>query len=220
MTGCLALLGGGEWQPDCRDLDLHLLGAAGTEEVVVLPTAAAFEDPSTVVAAATAYFKGLGANVRPLMVLSRPDADEAANADTVRSARFVYLSSGSALHLRSVLKHSALWTAIEEAWRNGAVIAGSSAGAMVLGDPMVDPRGGAYTVGLALIENVAVVPHLSEALEHRTLRLAPHGVRVVGIPEETAIVRDGDGSWQAIGANAGSAVVHLDGAVTALDTLP
>ena len=91
---------------------------------------------------------------------------------------------------------------------------------MVLGDPMVDPRGGAYTVGLALIENVAVVPHLSDALEHRTLRLAPRGVRVLGIPEQTAVVRDGQGSWKAVGANPEAAVVHLDGEVTGLDTLP
>ena len=65
--------------------------------------------------------------------------------------------------------------------QNGAVVAGSSAGAMVLGDPMVDPRGGAYTLGLGLVEQLAVVPHhdtwpLERA--HRTMQLAPRGVPI------------------------------------------
>ena len=57
-------------------------------------------------------------------------------------------AGGSPMHLRSVLKGSAVLAALREAWRGGAVVAGSSAGAMVLTDPMVDPRGGALTVGL------------------------------------------------------------------------
>jgi len=43
--------------------------------------------------------------------------------------------------------------ALLDTWRRGAVVAGSSAGAMVLTDPMVDPRGGALTVGWAWWRN-------------------------------------------------------------------
>ena len=45
------------------------------------------------------------------------------------------------------------------------MLAGSSAGAMVLCDPMVDPRGGAFTLGLGLLADLAVIPahdHWSE----------------------------------------------------------
>ena len=63
------------------------------------------------------------------------------------------------MHLISVLKASAVWEALLEAWRGGCVVAGSSAGAMVLTDPMVDPRGGALTVGLGMVEQLAVIPH-------------------------------------------------------------
>ena len=44
-TGTLALLGGGEWHEECRTLDEELLAAARGNDVVVLPTAAAFEQP-------------------------------------------------------------------------------------------------------------------------------------------------------------------------------
>ena len=62
----------------------------------------------------------------------------------------------------------------------GAVLAGTAAGAMVLCDPMVDPRGGAFTVGLDLIEQVAVVPHFddwSDDKRRRTLQIAPGACR-------------------------------------------
>src|ERR1019366_1359707 len=120
----------------------------------------------------------------------------------LRPASFLYLSGGSPLHLISALKGSAVLSAISDAWRSGAVVAGSSAGAMVLCDPMVDPRGGAFTVGLGLLEQVAVVPHHdSGAGQHlwRILELAPAGVVVAGIPERTALIREPGGAWREAG---------------------
>ena len=157
-VGPLALVGGLEWGEGCT-FDTGLLAASGGTDVLVLPTAAAYEHPQRVVDAAERWFTPMGARVRGLMVLSRADAEDEANAAVVRTARFVYLSDGSALHLRSVLKQSAVFQALEETWREGAVVAASGAGAMVVGDPMVDPRGGAFTIGLGMIEQVAVLPH-------------------------------------------------------------
>ena len=48
-TGTLALVGGAEWRDGCRKFDAALLEAAGTDEVLVLPTAAAFENPGRAV---------------------------------------------------------------------------------------------------------------------------------------------------------------------------
>jgi len=217
--GPLVLVGGGEFRPGLKELDAGLLEALATKEVAVLPTAAAFERPEGAVANARAHFEALGATVREVPVFGRHDASEPQNVDAVRSARFIYLTGGSPLHLRSVLKETPLWEALLEAWREGAAIVGSSAGAMVLGDPMVDPRGGAFTLGLGLVENLAVVPHLGEAAEHRTLRLAPQGVHLIGVPEETAVVKEGE-SWRAAGAQAYQVTVHLDGQIVPLTALP
>ncbi|MGI8759605.1 MAG: cyanophycinase [Acidimicrobiales bacterium] len=220
MSGLLALVGGDEWQSGCT-FDQELLEASGGAEVLVLPTAAAYEHPDRAVASARRWFGTLGATVRGLDVLHRRDALDDGNADVVRSARFVYLSGGSPLHLRSVLKETPVWEALTAAWADGAVVAGSSAGAMVLCDPMVDPRGGALTVGLGLVVNLAVLPHAEPDVahvHHRTLELASPGLPVAAVDEQTALLRDGDGRWRASGA--GAVRVFVDGHESGLDALP
>ena len=155
------------------------------------------------------------------MVLGRADAEDEANAAEVRASRFVYLGGGSPMHLRSVLKASPVWEALLDAWRDGAVVAGSSAGAMVLTDPMVDPRGGALTVGLGMVEELAVIPHFGDENAekvHRSIALAAPGLPVVGLPERTALIRDPDGAWRQAGQ--GTAQVFVSGKPAGLDALP
>jgi cyanophycinase len=216
----LALVGGAEWRDGC-DFDRDLLSAGGASEVLVVPTAAAYEHPARLTDAAERWFSDLGATVRSLPVLTRADALDDANAAPAAAARCIYLAGGSPMHLRSVLKDSPVWEAIVHAWQGGASLAGSSAGAMVLCDPMVDPRGGALTLGLGLIEQMAVIPHhdsWSEDKAKRTLQIAPHGLPIVGIDERTALVRAADGAWSVAGA--GTVVVHVDGRETDLSALP
>jgi cyanophycinase len=218
--GPLALVGGAEWSDGC-DFDAELLAASGGDEVLVLPTAAAYEHPEKAVATAESWFARLGGRARGLMVLGRGDAEDQGFASEVRAARFVYLAGGSPMHLRSVLKSSPVWEALLEAWRHGTVVAGSSAGAMVLTDPMVDPRGGALTVGLGMIEQLAVIPHFGDENAekvHRSIALAAPGLPVVGLPERTALIRDPDGGWRQAGQ--GSAQVFVSGKPAGLDALP
>jgi cyanophycinase len=220
MSGPLALVGGRELTDGCS-FDADLLSASEAKEVVLVPAAAAYEHPARVVEQATAWFGGLGAEVRALDVLSRPQAMDPDNAAVVRDARMIYLTSGSPLHLRSVLKDSPLWDALVEAWHGGAALAGSGAGAMVLCDPMVDPRGGAFTLGLGLIANVTVIPehnHWSEDQARRTLVLSPPELVVAGVDEATALVRAPDGTWSAQGA--GEVAVFKGGQPATLADLP
>lgn len=222
MSGPLALVGGMEWRDGCT-FDRELLEASGGDEVLVLPTAAAYEHPQRAVDTATGWFSTFGGKVRGLMVLARPDAEMEENVEAVRSATFIYLSGGSPLHLRSVLKDTPLWSALVEAWDGGAVLAGSSAGAMVLCDPMVDPRGGAFTLGLGLVNGLTVIPHAntwSHEKARRTFELAPSDCAVVGIDEQTALIRNPDGAdgWRAAGA--GHVAAWLGGRDLPLDQLP
>jgi cyanophycinase len=220
MPGTLALVGGGEFTVGC-DFDRDLLDASGGAEVLVLPAGAAFEHPERLVDRAVHWFGELGATARGLPVLSRPDALAPANADEIRNARFVYLAGESAMHLRSVLKDTPTWDALVHAWQEGAVLAGSAAGAMVLTDPMVDPRGGAFTVGIGVVAPLAVVPHAdtwSEDKLHRTQKLAPASTPVAGIDERTALLRAPDGTWRSAGV--GTVRVWLGGHPADLTCLP
>ena len=91
---------------------------------------------------------------------------------------------------------------------------------MVLGDPMVDPRGGAFTLGLGLVHDLAVVPHWERwtpEKARRTLQLIPPSVIAAEIQERTALVRWSDGFWEQLGA--GSVNLTLDGRSATLDDL-
>jgi cyanophycinase len=219
MTGPLALVGGNEWTTGC-DFDRTLLEASGADEVVVLPTAAAYEHPDRVAGLAAHWFESLGVKTRAVMAVDRRSAFDDDHVAVVRSARFVYLSEGSPMHLRSVLLRSPLWDALVAAWKEGAVLAGSAAGAAVLCDPMVDTRGGAYTVGLGLVDRMAVIPRVDTWTDdklRRTIRLAPAGVAVAGVDQATALIRDADG-WRAEGV--GDVTVWVGDAEAGLDALP
>lgn len=217
--GPIVLVGGGEWTPGC-EFDRDLWESAGKPEVVVLPTAAAYEHPQRAVQTASDWFGGFGASVRPAMVLSRADAMDEAQAKAIAGARFIYLSGGSPMHLRSVLKDTPAWSALVDAWESGATVAGSSAGAMVLGDPMVDPRGGALTLGLGLLPQLAILPHYdtwSEEKANRTVQLATGHLRIAAIDERTALIRDPSGAWRTAGA--GEVTIYVDGKPAGLQAL-
>lgn len=218
--GPLVLVGGAEWTAGC-DFDGEMWEASGRPEVLILPTAAAYEHPERAVERAVAHFARFGARARGVGVLARGDAEDEMLAAEIRRGRFLYLSGGSALHLRSVLKDSHVWAALHAAWDDGAVIAGSAAGAMVLGDPMVDPRGGALTLGLGLYHRLALVPRAnawSPETSHRTIGLARGELRIAAVDEATALIADPDGSWRVAGV--GHVTVYADGHPTGLDALP
>lgn len=200
--GTLALVGGGEWSPSAAGLDKYLLERAGGATVTVLPTASAFLAPDQLVDAAKACFAALGAKVEVLEVMNRRDAENKDLASQLKGSEFIYLADGSPLHLRSVLKDSAVFKALLSAYNDGAVIAASGAAATLLGDPMVDPRGGAFSIGLGLVEHLAILPHHGKAPRHlldRSLDLLPRADMLAGVDDHTALVRDNQGSWSVVG---------------------
>ncbi|MBA2610108.1 MAG: Type 1 glutamine amidotransferase-like domain-containing protein [Actinobacteria bacterium] len=221
MTGWLALVGGHEWTEGCRPIDELLLKETGAKEVLIVPTAAAYEHPQRTVDAATDYFGALGAKVKGLDVLGRPAASDKANVKAMKNASLVYFGDGSPLHLRSVLKDTPLWDALVAAWNDGTAVAGTGAGAMVLGDPMVDPRGGAFTLGLGLVPSMAAMTKTSDwhhETKRRTIQLATKGLPVVAVDDATAALRSPKGEWSVVGV--GSATVYCNGDEATLEQLP
>ena len=200
-AGPLALVGEGEWTEQC-DFDGELLAASGGTVVTVLPTAAAYERPQEATARAVAHFARWQATVQVLDVLDRRGACDEANVAQVRAARFLYLASGSAMHLLSVLKTTPLWEAVSAAHREGAVLAAAGPSATVLCDAMVDPRGGGFGVGLGLVDNLSLIPRYeqwSREKSRRTIQMAPKGLVLAGVPALSALIRGRDGEWRTAG---------------------
>ncbi len=209
MNGTLALVGGREFTDGCT-FDAGLIDGVG--EVLLLPAALAYENPRAAVERAIEWFTPMGVTVRVLEVFRRAEAMEPAVAEAAASARAVYVTGGSPMHLRSVLKDTPLLEALIGAWRAGANIAAAGEAASVLCSHMVDSRGGAFTVGLDLITTMTVVPRhnqWSPEKFHRTVELAPRGLPVVGIDEATALLRSPDGEWRVEGT--GHVHVFVDG---------
>ena len=218
MTGTLALVGGMEWTEGCT-FDEGLV--AGASEVLVIPSALAYENPGAAVERARQWFARFGVGVRVLDVYRRAEAMEPAPAELASAAQVIYVVGGSPMHLRSVLKDTPLLDAMVGAWRAGATVAASGEAASVLSSHMVDSRGGAYTVGLDLIETITVIPRSnawSPEKWHRTVELARPGLVVVGIDEATALIHAPDGTWRVEGA--GGVQVFRDGTPTDLSELP
>jgi cyanophycinase len=208
VTGTIAFIGGGEFTEACDTVERHLLQLSGGNQVVVIPTASAFEHPDRLAQQASTRFAALGATVGVARVLNRREANDEATAAMVREARFIYLAGTNPMHQRSVLKDTAVWHAIEAALADGAVVAAADGAATGLCDPMVDPRGGGLGLGLGLVTNTAVVvASETVATDHlkRTLDLAK-SLTVLTVPTgAAALLRSG--SWSAIG----SVTAHADG---------
>jgi cyanophycinase len=215
VSGTVALLGGGEFT-SVAELDRDLLARAGTTDVVVLPTADAFEHPERLVGQAQSWFATLDAHARGLPVYKRPDASDADHVRAVRESRFMYLVGDSPMHLRSVVKATPLWEALLAAVEDGAVVVASGGAAMAICDPMTDPRGGAFTLGLGLVRPLAVVPARetwSHERLHRTRKLAGR-FPLVELATGAAVIRGPDG-WKAHG----EVEIHLNGEPAGLDSL-
>lgn len=218
MIGPLAFVGGREFTDGCS-FDRDLMGSAG--RVAVLPTALAYENPAATVERARGWFGAMGVEVEELPVYRRPDAMDPAIAERAAAASAVYVTGGSPMHLRSVLKDTPLLDALVGAWSGGAVVAAAGEAASVMCSHMVDSRGGAFTVGLDLVTTMTVVPRYNQWSEdkwHRTVELANPEMPVVGIDEATALIRSPEGKWTVEGA--GQVHVFLAGRRADLDVLP
>jgi cyanophycinase len=208
----VALVGAGEFLSTMDEFDRGLLEATGRRRprVAILPTAS-YPDGEDVfqrwAAMGSEHFARLGAEVEPVLVRERGAADDAAFCQAIGEADLVYLSGGKPRHLLSVLADTAVGRAVTDAHLRGAVIAGCSAGAMVLAGRQPDLRRWMlpwplrWRRGLGLLPEVVVFPHYDAWPEPVTALMAlqaPRGSVVLGIDEATAIVGR-DGSWQVHG---------------------
>jgi cyanophycinase len=206
--GPLALVGGDELKPGNEPQDEVLVRVAGDGPAFVVATAAGRQRPEVAVANAVRWFASLGLAVEELPATRRSDAKDSANAARARQGRFFYLVGGDPGLVPKTLAGTPLWEAIAEAWRTGAALAGSSAGAMALGEwtlvrermPGDDRR--RYLPALGLVPRLAVLPHF-ETFGHRWVesaeRAAPRSdVVLLGVDKRTAALHV-DGAWRALG---------------------
>jgi cyanophycinase len=206
--GPLALVGGDELHPGNEEQDRVLVAAAGGGPAYVLATAAGRQRPDLAVRHAVDWFGSLGLAVEELPATKRSDATSAGVAERARAGRFFYLVGGDPGLVPKVLAGSPVWDAIVAAWRDGAALAGSSAGAMAMGewtlirDRMPGDASRRYQPALGLVPGVAVLPHF-ETFGHRWVESARSAapsddVVLLGVDERSAALWQ-NGTWRAYG---------------------
>ena len=204
-AGYLLLEGGAEFGGRMADPDLAALELAGgfSAPVCILPTAAAPDHNDRRAGAnGVRWFTHLGAEqVAVLSVIDRVSAEAEANAEAIRRSRLIYLLGGFPRYLEETLRASLAWQAMVEAFRSGAVLGGSSAGAMVLSEHYFDPEGDRLRQGLGLIEGAGLIPHhnsFGKGWAPRLRSLLPDGLWI-GIDEQTGLIGKPPSGWTVYG---------------------
>jgi cyanophycinase len=211
--GYLLLEGGAEFGGSMSEPDLHAIHLAGglNAPICIIPTAAAPDhNHKRAGGNGVRWFKSLGAtNVASVDVIDSKSANDEKLAASIRNAKLIYLLGGFPRHLGETLTDSICWRAALDAYAEGAVIAGSSAGAMVLCEYYFDPNEKQLLRGLNLIPNACVLPHhnkYGKAWEMQVRNVLPNAT-LLGIDERTGMINDADGKW----------AVHGIGGVTVYD---
>jgi cyanophycinase len=205
--GHLLLEGGAEFGGRMRDPDLKAIELAGGFDapVRIIPTAAAPDNNHQRAGNnGIRWFQSLGAkDVASLPLIDKVSANDENIAKSLREAKLIYMLGGFTGHLGETLKGSAAWDAVLEAYHNSAVVAGSSAGAMVMCEFYYDLNQGQVVDGLNLVPNSIVLPHhntFGKSWASRLLEIVQ--INLIGIDEQTGMIDDGAGTWTVYGRGA------------------
>src|SRR5215216_1939325 len=203
--GYLLLEGGAEFGGRMRDPDLKAIELAGGFEapIRIIPTAATPDNNQQRAGNnGIRWFQSLGAkNVVSLPLTDKASANDASIAKSLQAAKLIYILGGFTGYLGETLIGSPAWEAVLEAYGSGAVIAGSSAGAMVMCEFYYDPGARKVVEGLNLVPNSLVLPHHDTFGKNWAPQLIKElpDVTLIGIDEQTGMLDDGAQTWTVYG---------------------
>lgn len=204
--GYWVLQGGAEFSGQMKTCDLRALELSGgiDARVSIIPAAAAPDNNHHHAGQkGRQWFRALGAShVSTAPIVDCESANDPEVTAQLHRSQLIYMLGGFPAYLHQTMAGTSAWRAIVDAFHSGAVVAGSSAGAMVLCEYLFDPKQKRVTQGLKALPNCCLLPHhntfgrqwaptLRKDLPHATL---------IGIDEQTGTINDGpDGHWTVYG---------------------
>jgi cyanophycinase len=209
-SGKLFIIGGGNRSDQMLNELITLAGIRNEGYMFVLPMSSSEPDSAILWAkddfSVTRPWKITGYNFRTGVTIPQD------KLDSLRNAPLIYISGGDQSRFMAVALNTPVMDAIQQAYKNGAVIAGTSAGAAVMSRKMItgnqmkhpDSEAGFLTIesdniditgGLGLLTDVIVDQHFIK--RQRLNRLVAAAIEnpdqlCVGIDEATAIIVNGD----------------------------
>ncbi len=139
----LVLAGSGEFTPQMLQIDYKVLqmtygNLSKALKIVIIPLAAGLErDYTKWIDDGVAHFKKIGVTAIGLYVANKEDANNPEKIKELEGASMIYFSGGDPGHLLFSLQNSLLWQKVLAMYKNGVILAGCSAGAMIMGKHLI-----------------------------------------------------------------------------------
>ncbi len=206
--GHLVIVGGGE-RPGYLMEEIVRLGGGADGRFVVLPMASS--EPVEVGEYQAERLRSFGAGAAEVLIASREEADAPETLARLEGVTGVFFSGGDQRRLADALEGTALLERIRTLYRDGAVVAGTSAGAAVMSPVMLtgdehglpedaaaddkfdDVRAGTIVTraGFDLLPGTVVDQHFLARKRHNrllTVVLERPELLGIGLDESTAVV--------------------------------
>jgi cyanophycinase len=225
--GTVIIIGGAEDKVRDRVILSRFVTLAGGTDATIAVVSTASSLGAEAGARYRAVFAELGVQkVRPLHAVSRAQANDETAALTIRDATGVFLTGGNQLRLSSTIGGTRLADAILERFRQGAVVAGTSAGASAMSSHMIafgasgatpKQRMAQIAAGLGVLPGVIVDQHFQQRNRlGRLLSLIAQNPSLLGlgVDEDTAGVVGPDHVLEVIGRGS---ITIVDGAASETD---
>ncbi|WP_026887498.1 cyanophycinase [Clostridium beijerinckii] len=221
LSGNLIIIGGAEDKEGKKEILKRVCDSIDKNEDTLLIATIATDYPKE---AANKYKEVFGElevkNIKVLDISERIEASDDMNVELIKDSSLIFFTGGDQLKITSLIGGTPVYDALEEAWKNGAFIVGTSAGASVMSDTMIvqgedddDPRKCTLKMspGLGLIKDVIIDQHFAQRGRiGRLLTGIAQNPEVlgIGIDENTGIVVNQSGMIEVIGEGA---VYFIDG---------
>ncbi len=201
-SGWLVLIGGGTWEENETIHSAAISAIADESPIAFVP--AAHPDP-TRGEKFLSYYAELGAPRGYIVpVHDQASAHDLANYRRLIQAGLIYIGGGDTQRLIEAIEGTPVIEAIAEAFDNGAVIVGSSAGAMLLGKWGLSLSKHKTLPGWGWISDAVITPHYTpdrSADIRSALQRYPEAISI-GIPDQVALAFGPDGevdTWTDLG---------------------
>ena len=187
----IAITGSGEFLPSILDVDKKLISYLDdTPKALTFSTAAGNESDNRLLYwknLAEVHFSSLGIEHKHIEARNRQDLNTNAVIDEIKHSNFIYFSGGSPTHLYDSIHNSAFSVELKKV-ENRGIIAGCSAGAMIMGEKMIKGT------GLNYLQNTIVIPHYGESFYSwisNTVKVLNRGkYKLLCLEKDTYFIKD------------------------------
>ena len=201
--GALVIVGGGGMPDAVRDRFVALAGGKAARLVVIPTASAAADEPAEAEGFLQPWRKYEPTSLARLHTRARAEADDPAFARALDGATGVWFSGGDQSRLTAAYLDTATHRALRAVLDRGGVVGGTSAGAAVMSDVMIEGGNPKAQVGrgFGFVAHAVVDQHfLRRDRMTRLLGVLADRPDLVGfgIDEATALVVEGD-RWSVLG---------------------